>query len=104
MDLTGYDVVAEPTVIEDAQERFPGVLFAPVAWNNPDPCSGCVEEEGPWDPPAAEAFLVYRWRGHWIEQPVAGCCLESELACLFGSEFVSDLQVQVLVFSELKAV
>lgn len=104
MDLTGYNTVAEPTVIEDAQARFPGVLFAPMPWNNPDPCSGCCEEEGPWDPPGAEAFLVYRWRGHWIEQPVAGCCLETELSCLVNNAAVSDLTVQVLVFAELKVV
>lgn len=102
MDLTAFDLVAEPTVIEDAYARFPKVPFVPVAWNNPDPCSGCPN--GPWDPPDAEALLVYRWWGHWIEQPVCGGCLEEELLCLVRSDAATDITVQVLVFSELKAV
>lgn len=102
MDFAALNTVAEPTTIDDAQIRFRQVPFAPAAWDNPDPCSGCPD--GPWDPPAAEALLVYRWHGHRIEQPVCGGCIEPELACLVRSDAVTDLNVQVLFFAELKVV
>lgn len=104
MDFAALNTVAEPSSIEDVQIRFPLVEFSPVAWNNSDPCSGCAEQGGPWEPPAAEAFLVYRWHGRWVKQPVAACCLEQELACVVRSDAVTELSVQVLVFAELKVV
>lgn len=94
--IVDLPTLIDPLELDDVRERFPLVEFVPVPWTDQDSCSCCPEHD-PYDPPPAEAMLVYRWYGRWVRQPVSACCLEWELAHLVGSGAASELRVDVLL-------
>jgi hypothetical protein len=96
-----HRVALEPEQVIELGRRFPDVTFSFTPWTDLDGCSGCPE--GPWDPAESAALLTYRWHGHLARQPVAGCCIESELRSLVASPNATELAVSLLYF-ETRAV
>lgn len=93
-------VMLEPELIEDVHAAFPGVPVSFELFTDLDGCSGCAERGGFWEPPESGALITYLWHGREVAQPIAGCCLESELRWLVDSACVGALKVTFLYFEE----